>query len=297
MNNKFPTEDVIRQYLLGKLDDQEELEYRLSEQMLFDHQLSELVDSIEDEIIEDYLDGEVSTTDQVAIRQYFLRPAERQEKLELAQLLRRHFETIPGDLPKKKPAIPPEPLLKPVGDATPKLNSSHWHSNPRTFFELAAAVLIAVIGLVYVSRINHSWQSQLESSHKNQTQLQDELVQEHEQVADLQKQLDALPPAMLQFSNTHFRSGSGNDRGVEIKPWTQRIRVEVDLGPAPSASYDVRLATKAGQTIWSQEKLPASSGVLSFDVPAKAVSAGDYCLWVSSQPNPKCFHVKASKPL
>jgi len=295
MKNKFPSEDVIRQYLLGKFDDQEEREDRLSEQMLFDHELSEIVDSIEDEIIEDYLDGAMSATDQVAIRQYFLRPVERQEKLEFAQLLRRRFETRPAGFAKKKFTIPSEPPAKLVDDTSTRPHSSHWHSHSRTFYELAAAVLVFAFGLLYNSSVNHKWQSQLEASRLSQTQIQEQLAQQHEQVADLQKQLQSLPPAMLQLSNTHFRGGSGNEHVVEIKPWNQRVRTEVDLGSAPSGDYEVRLETKSGQTIWSQTKLPASSGVLSFDMPAKGISAGEYCLWVSSQPKPYCFQARISK--
>ena len=92
MKNDFPSENTIRQYLLGRLDHQEEFESSLSEQMLFNEELSEIVDSIEDEIIEDYLDGNLSREDRRAADTYFLRPRQRQEKLHLARLLRQHFE-------------------------------------------------------------------------------------------------------------------------------------------------------------------------------------------------------------
>jgi hypothetical protein len=87
MNNPFPTEDTIRQYLFGRLDDQQDLERKLSEQIFLDDELSEVVDSIEDEIIEDYLDDRVNIADRVAIENYFMRTAERKEKLEVARLL------------------------------------------------------------------------------------------------------------------------------------------------------------------------------------------------------------------
>jgi len=87
VNNAFPTEDTIRQYLFGRLDNQQDLERKLSEQIFLDDELSEVVDSIEDEIIEDYLDGRVNIGDRVVIENYFMRTAERKEKLEVARLL------------------------------------------------------------------------------------------------------------------------------------------------------------------------------------------------------------------
>lgn len=102
MKSNFPSRDTIRQYLLGRLDSQSDLETRLSELMLFNDELWEIVDSIEDEIIEDYLDRAVSVSDQAAIEEYFLRPAERREKLQFARLLRSRFGTTSNTVAKKK---------------------------------------------------------------------------------------------------------------------------------------------------------------------------------------------------
>src|SRR6516225_677122 len=91
MNGSLSTEHAIRQYLLGKLNDQDGLEDSLSLQILTDDELSEIADVIEDEIIEDYLDGTLSATDKKAVEEYFLSPVERKEKLRFAKLLRDHL--------------------------------------------------------------------------------------------------------------------------------------------------------------------------------------------------------------
>src|SRR4051812_9742486 len=102
MRDNFPAEQTIRQYLLGRLDDQGNVEDRLSEEMFFDSELSEIVDFIEDEIIEEYVDGRVSAAGKRAIEEYFLRPPDRKEKVQLALLLRHHFENKGQSLAKKK---------------------------------------------------------------------------------------------------------------------------------------------------------------------------------------------------
>src|SRR6476646_743633 len=113
MRDNFPTEQTIRQFLLGRLDDKGNVEDRVSEAIFLDRELSEIVDLIEDEIIEEYVDGRVSADDKRAIEDYFLRAPERKEKVQLALLLRQHFENKGQVLAKKK--------LNAGREATPRL--------------------------------------------------------------------------------------------------------------------------------------------------------------------------------
>src|SRR5215510_13627422 len=92
MNRNLPDRSLIREYLLGRLDTKEELEHQLSQDIVFNDEVAEMVESIEEEIIEDFLDGTLDSADKDAVDRYFLRPRERQEKLRFARLLRQHFE-------------------------------------------------------------------------------------------------------------------------------------------------------------------------------------------------------------
>jgi hypothetical protein len=294
MKNDSPTKETIRRYLLGRLDDQSALEMRLSEQMLFDDELSEIVDSIEDEIIEDYLDGAVSASDRATIEEYFLRPAERREKLQLARLLRSHFQT-PGNAVTKKNPVPHDSPLNREDKAGPALGS-HWLRQTRTWYELAALVFLLAGGLIYVSGVRHRFDSELAASRQTQIRLAGELAQEREQSASLTKQLqEARPPiAILTLLGPVFRD-SGGGPVVDIGPWTQKIRVELDLQGAPSGAYNVRLENAAGRTVWSQSGVPATSGGLRFEMPAQNLSPGPYCLKVSSRPASYCFRMRGTK--
>src|SRR5437763_12717614 len=95
MNHNYPEENTLRQYLLGRLDDQEEVETNLSMQILVSDELSEIVDSIEDDIIEEYLNGTLNPADKRDVEEYFLRSPERKDKLQFASLLRSSYETTP----------------------------------------------------------------------------------------------------------------------------------------------------------------------------------------------------------
>src|SRR5215472_1900111 len=91
MKSNLPDRSLIREYLLGRLDNEKELEEQLSHDICFNDELSETVESIEEEIIEDFLDGTLDAADKDAVNTYFLRSPERKEKLRFARLLRNHF--------------------------------------------------------------------------------------------------------------------------------------------------------------------------------------------------------------
>lgn len=295
MKSDYPTEDTIRQYLLGRLDDQDDTESRLSQKMLFDDELSEIVDSLEDEIIEDYLDDTLSPGDRTAMEQYFLRPLERQEKLRFARALRDHFETTGTVLVKKKLDASHESVSG-TGQVNGLASSSYRIFQFRTWIELVAAVILIASGLVYVSGVRHRLQSQLDATRKTQAQIERELAQERERTADLRKQLQIQQPpvAVLTFLGPVFRD-SASPPIVDIRSWTQQIRVDLDLRGAPQSDYDVRLETSTGRTVWSQSRVPASFGSLSFEIPAQNFSPGAYCLRINSKSEPFCFRARIVK--
>lgn len=290
MKSGFPTGNTIRQYLLGRLDDQKDLESSLSEQMLFDHELSELVDSMEDEIIDDYLDGALNAADRSAVEEYFLRPPQRQEKLRFARALRDHFESRTG------PDNIPLAVLKGSEERTGGALAIHWRSHLRTYCEIAVLILLAASTLVYLARFRHGLEVQMEAGRKAQMQLEDELTQEREHSTSLARQLRNLQPtvAVLAFLG-HVLRDEPKMPQVQIKPYTEQIRVEIDLQGASANVYDVRLENRAGKQIWSQAGLKPSAGGLRFDVPTQPITAGEYCFVLNRQPQAYCFQAKISR--
>ena|SRR5215831_2617399 len=279
MKNSHPNENIIRQYLLGKLNEQKELEEELSDQMFFDDDLSQMVDSIEDEILDDYLDGALSPADTQAVKEYFLCPPERKDKLQFARVMRSYFGTNQTALAPAQTTLPPRRQID-AGSAVV------LRSHARTFGEIAALFLLSISCLLYIGHVRRQLQS---SSAESQENLQ-RLEAERQHSASLEKQLAELFPTKLILVNARPRAGSP-DVGMghlEIKPSTRIIQVEISLKQVPPPhSFDVALENPTGiSPLWSKTDVPASPRVLTFDMPPQGIQPGSYSIAIKPHGQP-----------
>jgi len=279
MNSSLPDRRVIREYLLGKLDEQEELESNLSEGILFSDELSEVVESMEDEIIEEYLDGALDPADKNAVDEYFLRPPERKDKLRFARLLRHRFETKQSDA-----VMPPPDILPVTGWDVSQYRVgigpfAGWGHHFRTYGQITVLILLCILSLTYISGIR-----------KRQAQLEVELMKERELSASVARQASLLQPPIIALTLVSDRSrGAGAPPHIEIKPSIRRIIVEIALPRGATGSHDVRLEANGKKAVlWSATLSPlvSSSGDarLMFDVPTRGIESGVYSFVVSSSP-------------
>ncbi|HKF06975.1 MAG TPA: hypothetical protein VKB49_31940 [Candidatus Sulfotelmatobacter sp.] len=277
MKSNLPDRSLIREYLLGRLDNEKELEEQLSHDICFNDELSETVESIEEEIIEDFLDGTLDSADKDAVNTYFLRSPERKEKLRFARLLRNHFEEQ-------------DQLVGPISDTqlsayTNVVRKSSvdraaipWWSHFKTYGQLAALVVLCIGSLLYISALK-----------KREAGLESQLAQEREHSASRAKQAPILESSLIPLTLVTDRS-RGDDTQIphiEIKPSTRRIMVDIALQGHSPGPFDVHLETKAGNgPIWSARLLPlvSSSGDtrLVFDLPAQGMESDVYSFLVSS---------------
>lgn len=268
----------IRQYLLGRLDHHEELENSLSEAILFQKEISEIADLIEDEIIEQYLDGTLDAADRNDVENYFLRPAERREKLQFARLLRDRFGSSLADMPLNK-SVSPLPGMDVPQSGAILAQGIHRYSFLRTYGQLTALVLLCTMSGIYISSLQ-----------KKQGRLEATLAQERDRVATLDKQSQLLQSrtSPLYLVPDATRAPGGPTPYIEMKPSTELALVDIALpGGVSGPIYDVVLQ-KAGATepIWAA-KLPcivSTSGDarLVFDLPVQGLESGRYSLLVSS---------------
>lgn len=273
-----PDARQIRQYLLGRLDENEELENTLSESILFRNDVAELTDLIEDEIIEQYLDGTLDAADKNDFEKYFLRPAERRERLQFARLLRERLHTP------KAHGISPNPDVNTSARTDTSIAGAFYaqsvprHSFLKTYGQLAALVLICIASITYISSLQNK-QGRLEAS----------LVQERDRAATLEKQ-----SLLLQSRTPPLYLVANRDRAlaaipyVEIKPSTEHALIDLALGGGVNGeAYDVGLK-KAGtmESIWSAKLpcvvSPTGDARLVFDLPVQGLTSGRYSLIVSS---------------
>jgi hypothetical protein len=275
MKNDVPDRAVVREYLLGRLDDKKELEEQLGHEICLNDDLSETVESIEDEIIEDFLDGTLDPADKDAVDGYFLRPPERKEKLRFARLLRHRFEQRQDLVNTRKEAFVSANVPQAGFDCRPaNLGRSHF----RTYGELTALFLLTVVGIIYISDIR-----------KNQARLEGQLAQERERSATVAKKVQVSPASMVALTlvSDRFRDFSTQIPNIEITPSAQRIVVEIALPDRSPGPFDVMLKTRGkNQPIWTARLLPLVSASgdarLVFDIPSQGVASDVYSFVVSS---------------
>ena len=280
MKSSLPDRRLVREYLLGRLDEEKDHESDLSEQVLHNNNLADMVESIEDEIIEEYLDGTLDPADRTSVEQYFLRPPERKEKLRFARLLRQHFETKQDDL--LNPVVSTLPVR---GDITGVVPRASWGHHFRTYGQFVALILLSIVSLTYISDI-----------HKKQEQLERELAQEQERSATLAQATPplaqatpSLRPSLIGLTLVRDRSRDDGTRRphIEINSSTKQIMVEIALPGVTPGPYEVRLESNKGP-LWSAKLLPLVSSTgdarLVFGLPAASFESGVSSFVVSSSP-------------
>jgi hypothetical protein len=275
MTGQETNESTIRQYLLGSLDENSELSQSLEERLLIDSEFSQLVDLVEDEIIQDYLEEDLDPLEQEAVEKHFLRPPERREKLRTARMLSQHLVGARNQNQAITAKVLPQRMV----------GSGWW----RTSAGLASAVLL-IAAVIYSANLRRGFESELAQKSR-------ELSDERQRSASLGKQLDDLrnlqQPSMVMLSLFHpaVRGAKNEFPEISLGTATQQIHVEIGLpGGAPN-SYEVRLETLAERKIWSSTRIPFVSdktSLLIFDMPSQSLEPGDYQL-VVSQPSSSSF--------
>jgi hypothetical protein len=257
MDTHLFDEAVIREYLLGRLDNNAELVEAIDEQVLTNPRFSETIEVIEDEIIEEYLERSLSAGDARAVEEHFLRPPERQRMLRSARLLKHQ--------------------LSRASVSSEGVTSSRVRKFPayRTLAELAAAVLVIVSS---VSLINLRGELQVVVRESGQR-----LDQERQRAEALRHQLDAAlglahpATAMLSLLEPGIRRGDAQLPELTVGTGTRTIHVEIALPSATPELYSVQLES-GGQTVWSADKIvpftARAGALLMFDFPAGVLRLG-----------------------
>jgi len=82
MNERSNDEEAVRQYLLGQLQEPEQI--AIEERLLTDDAYCQRLEMIEDELIDDYITGVLSEADRQAFSSHFLSAPERHQQLKFA---------------------------------------------------------------------------------------------------------------------------------------------------------------------------------------------------------------------
>jgi hypothetical protein len=261
------TDANIREYLLGRLDSESDLVDSIDEQLLTDPSFSVSVDVVEDEIIEEYLEGTLNSEDARAVEKHFLRPAERQRKLEIARLLGSYFESESRKTrAKQQAAVPGIFNIARFQRLFPSF---------RTCTEIAASIVFVVAIAILVHQ-----RQQLDAIVK---QVNQQLGQERDRLSaanqQLQNTLQATQPAiaMLNLVRPGVQRGLTDIPEVTVNPAIKTLHVEVALLSRAPGKYRVQLR-HAGKTAWHEEGVDVATvpggAILKVDIPALDLPQG-----------------------
>ena len=294
--NPAVDERQICQYLLGKLGVEEQ--QRFEEQLMTQESLFDELMVLEDELIDEYLQGTLSPPDRANFEKHFLATPERRQKLQFAQALRKH---VAAAAPKQTPLPVPK--------------RSFWQSfldlvrvqTPAFRYGFQAALSAVIVAGVWMGgttwrlstqvaqiRSQRSVSEEREQLVRQQLEEQRRRSQELEQQLVLaqaqgQKPLEISLSRLVTFvlSSNLVRDSSGTLKRLAIPPDTDLVELRLELADHTYQNYRAALqdVDEEGAEILAFNKLkPQRLGPNQFLVltlPAKSLQRGDYLLKLS----------------
>ena len=228
----------VRLYLLGQL--REEDEERMELRLLTDPAFGEDFDAVVNEITDQYAANELQDEDRRRVEQYFLRSAERQDKVRIACELRRQAAVERGGKVVNAP-VPPEPSWW-------EGVSLFWNRQPLSLrFATIFATLVILVGI-----------GMLVLPARNAT-------------------APSYTALALNISNSD-RSVGSQTQSVKPQPGDAGVRLDLNVpdGTAPAQSYRVNL--QGEQVSRDLPVAEQNDGVVVVIIPTGEVPPGSYTL-------------------
>jgi hypothetical protein len=296
---KLENEQHLRSFLLGNLnpDEQQSIEQRL----MADSVALEELNWIEDELIDDYLEGNLPEHEKKRFEDLFLLAPERQHKLDFAYALKRYVaEHRPEE---KARTIWKKPWL------------ASWRpQDPILIWSLAASLILIVAGgswsALQISKLRKALgQAGAEISQKQLMELQNrnsELASALQQEQSIRKQLEQesanlksrdrdnssfllreqVQSALISVTlSPGLLRDTGGPQKIHIPSGTHMAQFDLKMEPQDYPRYQVTLQRVDKDKIWTQISPPTESVVegqfFRLIVPAQIFQPGDYVLKLS----------------
>jgi hypothetical protein len=300
-------ENALRRYLLGDLAVQEMDE--LEELYLADGDLFEQLTLVEDDLIEAYVRGELSSGDREKFNSRFLTSSRRKEKVENARAVREYLSRITVTEAGKKAEE------KPRASLGQRLRTILLPSSPVPGLAIAIIILLVIGGAWMVYRLTQA-QAQLkvlatarnELAERN-TQLAEEIDQQthksswlEQQVAEKQKENDMLAKQLAERPQGFFGSiasiflvglgegsrGSGELKReiIPIKPETKIVRLTLILSKQQHNTYRAILEDSNNAQLGNPYSFPSITGKkakIPFNVKASELMNGEHTILLTGR--------------
>jgi anti-sigma factor RsiW len=279
------TDDLMMRYLLGDISD--EVRVRLEEHYFVDDRVFEQLSAFEDELVDDYVRGELTEAQRKQFELHFLNSPERQRKLAFARSFTRFLSNVP------------------TAAAPPKRDA--WRQKITDWFGLrsgtarwafAVAFAAVVFGGAWLLRENWWLRTQLGEMHAQQAELRHQEEQLSRQLAQLKAPAiegpsepelsQSRPPSLAIFALTLtpgvLRSGA-EQKTLDLPPGPSLVRLRLDIEGQSYETYRVTLETAEGRKVWSKEGLKAilegKVRIVVLELPSKLLGNKDYIVELS----------------
>lgn len=309
MNLTRDDEMLIRLYLLGEVTDreQEQVEQQLmTASRYFGHLLK-----TEEGLIDEYMQGKLSSDEVDSFETYFLRAPERQDKLAFAKSLNRYIAETKTSQPAGIAGA--DGTAAGTRKAIPLPATIRSRAAIATMIIAALALITGVIVLLTEdARLRERIAEQQESLSRSEEELRQQLGKEMQRSESLARQLEQSQNeifrieqemARLKQENGRHREspasgiaslfitpGLVRDKGqtyrVYLTNGIQRLRLELKLQQENYERYRVEVQTVEGKSIWREGNLRArqraSEKAIVTTLPARRLLEGDYLATLSA---------------
>jgi hypothetical protein len=289
-------DELLIRYLLGELSEEER--ERIEERYLSDPDFYEQLLTVEDDLIDAYVEDVLSQTRRASFEGHFLRSPGRQERVEFARAWMAYVARGSRDSRSVRPttSVSRQPAF---GFFRP----GSWPVGLR--LAVASLVVLACAGLVAETlRLRTQiQQSELQRAalEEKQRTLREQLDAEHGRSQELLSQLDAERTARDQalasaqpgsglislILTPGLVRGTGDAKRLVISPDIRQVRLQVRFARGEYESYGVVIRTVSGSEAWTKSGLKASPGgagkVVIVQIPASLFKTEDYILSLSGQ--------------
>jgi hypothetical protein len=251
MHSPLQHENEIVRYLLGEMEEPELL--AIENRLMADSDFFAEVRAFEDELIDSYLNGELSAAQERRFREHFLRVPKRQQQLQFAQALRKHLRDNMATRP-------------PGGFGARSRSAFLWVS-------AALLILCAVEGAFawrFLADLRREEQHGAELNRKLQATVEEREREKRNSLISSAVHIVPLQPVT-------------RDSGKNIRRDTTPMFLELQL-PAgePGSSFNVEIQDQHGKIVTRFENVPVgvvdTTRVVFVPLSPEGISEGDFNL-------------------
>ncbi len=294
-------EKLISQYLLGELPEEQQVE--IEDRACSDKDYLATITTVENDLIDEYVRGELSPSDRQRFESRFLASAERRKRVEFAKALRTAFSESKA----------PEKNLVQAATGWSWRESLYAFLNglnpaARLAFAAAAILVVAGAALLFVETLRlrrqvtqlqaekqagQDFQQALEAERKRNAELNARLDQEKQQREQTDESLRQLtetpeaknpapPPVIASLTLLPGLSrGGGQKPTLDLSNDARLVRLQIGIDPEEQyKSFAVELRTLAGRQVWNRENLATrtrrGSRAVGLTLPATVLKSGEY---------------------